>query len=140
MEERSIEEIAAEDRREMYRLNEVSHVAHNVHNELGLPIDDKPVSGCLWDFESMMPEGTGRPRWDWFREMFGEPTDAPDADACTVTFSWLRSRFGVLPSHPSDEMVLRHARDVVDLSFRGQDWSSGSCSLAFLSVAHRRSR
>ncbi|MED6191925.1 hypothetical protein PIB30_005405 [Stylosanthes scabra] len=33
MEERSIEEIAAEDRREMYRLNEVSHVAHNVHNE-----------------------------------------------------------------------------------------------------------
>ncbi|MED6179735.1 hypothetical protein PIB30_003534 [Stylosanthes scabra] len=33
MEERSIEEIAAEDRREMYRLNEVSHVAHNFHNE-----------------------------------------------------------------------------------------------------------
>ncbi|MED6211361.1 hypothetical protein PIB30_072993 [Stylosanthes scabra] len=33
MEERSIEEIAAEDRLEMYRLNEVSHVAHNVHAE-----------------------------------------------------------------------------------------------------------
>ncbi|MED6131976.1 hypothetical protein PIB30_015126 [Stylosanthes scabra] len=33
MEERPIEEIAAEDRREMYRLNEVSHVAHNVHAE-----------------------------------------------------------------------------------------------------------
>ncbi|MED6143263.1 hypothetical protein PIB30_004768 [Stylosanthes scabra] len=26
-----IEEIAAEDRREMYRLNDISHVAHNVH-------------------------------------------------------------------------------------------------------------
>ncbi|MED6193556.1 hypothetical protein PIB30_020700 [Stylosanthes scabra] len=33
MEERSIEEIAAEDRREMYRLNEVSHVTHNIHNK-----------------------------------------------------------------------------------------------------------
>ncbi|MED6134338.1 hypothetical protein PIB30_036191 [Stylosanthes scabra] len=58
----------------------------------------------------MMPEGRRRPRWDWFREMFGEPPDAPDADSCTVTFSWLRSRFGVLPSHPTDEMVLMHAR------------------------------
>ncbi|MED6135487.1 hypothetical protein PIB30_046962 [Stylosanthes scabra] len=162
MEERSIEEIAAEDRWEMYRLNEISHVAHNVHNErdrcitrvhrpiamgldplvraclhrevatgdsfvphavgrvhchledvayqLGLPIDGEAMSGCLWDFKNMMPEGTGRPRWDWFREMFGEPPNAPDADACIVTFSWLRSRFRVLPSHPSDEMVLKHAR------------------------------
>ncbi|MED6217311.1 hypothetical protein PIB30_016500 [Stylosanthes scabra] len=33
MAERSIEEISAEDRREMYRLNEISHVTHNVHNE-----------------------------------------------------------------------------------------------------------
>ncbi|MED6211599.1 hypothetical protein PIB30_075320 [Stylosanthes scabra] len=30
---RSIEEIATEDRRSMYRLNTISHVAHNVHNE-----------------------------------------------------------------------------------------------------------
>ncbi|MED6189882.1 hypothetical protein PIB30_100341 [Stylosanthes scabra] len=154
MAERSIEEIAAEDRREMYRLNDVSHVAHNVHNErpsadcdgsrstrravrvagrsapgcttdrtlctftledvayqLVLPIDGEPVSGCLWDFENMMPEGIGRPRWDWFQEMFGELPDEPDADACTVTFSWLRSRL-----------------------------ESGSCSLASLSAAHRRSR
>ncbi|MED6222777.1 hypothetical protein PIB30_067671 [Stylosanthes scabra] len=33
MAERSIKEIAAEDKREMYRLKEISHVAHNVHNE-----------------------------------------------------------------------------------------------------------
>ncbi|MED6206560.1 hypothetical protein PIB30_028016 [Stylosanthes scabra] len=31
MEDRPIEEIASEDRREMYRLNDISHVAHNVH-------------------------------------------------------------------------------------------------------------
>ncbi|MED6222008.1 hypothetical protein PIB30_060252 [Stylosanthes scabra] len=31
MEDRPIEEIAAEDRREMYRLNDISHVGHNVH-------------------------------------------------------------------------------------------------------------
>ncbi|MED6157700.1 hypothetical protein PIB30_025812 [Stylosanthes scabra] len=35
MAERSIEEIAAENRREMYHLNEISHIAHNVHNECG---------------------------------------------------------------------------------------------------------
>ncbi|MED6107447.1 hypothetical protein PIB30_014060 [Stylosanthes scabra] len=33
MAERSIEKIVAEDMREMYRLNGISHVAHNVHNE-----------------------------------------------------------------------------------------------------------
>ncbi|MED6181761.1 hypothetical protein PIB30_022361 [Stylosanthes scabra] len=57
-----------------------------------------------------MPEGTGRPRWDWFREMFGEPPGPPDADSYTVTFSWLRNSFRVLPSHSTDEMVLMHVR------------------------------
>ncbi|MED6145088.1 hypothetical protein PIB30_021742 [Stylosanthes scabra] len=33
MEDRPIEEIATEDRRETYRLNGISHVAHNVHAE-----------------------------------------------------------------------------------------------------------
>ncbi|MED6179975.1 hypothetical protein PIB30_005774 [Stylosanthes scabra] len=33
MEERSIEEIAADDKREMYRLDRILHVAHNVHIE-----------------------------------------------------------------------------------------------------------
>ncbi|MED6134559.1 hypothetical protein PIB30_038019 [Stylosanthes scabra] len=74
----------------------------------------------------MMPDGTRRPRWDWFQEMFGEPPAPPVADQCTVTFSWLRNTFGVVPDHPTDEMVLMH--------------SSGSCSLASLSAAHRRSR
>ncbi|MED6132294.1 hypothetical protein PIB30_017728 [Stylosanthes scabra] len=58
----------------------------------------------------MMPEGTGRPRWDGFWKMFGEPPAPPVADQCTVTFSWLRSTFGVLPDHLTDEMVLMHAR------------------------------
>ncbi|MED6187868.1 hypothetical protein PIB30_080584, partial [Stylosanthes scabra] len=43
-------------------------------------------------------------------EMFGEPLVPPTAGECTVTFSWLRSTFGVLPEHPTDEMVLTHAR------------------------------
>ncbi|MED6208409.1 hypothetical protein PIB30_044745 [Stylosanthes scabra] len=58
----------------------------------------------------MMPEGTGRPRWHWFQEMFGEPPAPPVADQCIVTFSWLRSTFGVLPDHLTNEMVLMHAR------------------------------
>ncbi|MED6193565.1 hypothetical protein PIB30_020709 [Stylosanthes scabra] len=42
--------------------------------------------------------------------MFGEPPTPPVADQCTVTFSWLMSTFGVLPDHPTDEMVLMHAK------------------------------
>ncbi|MED6223104.1 hypothetical protein PIB30_070771 [Stylosanthes scabra] len=79
-------------------------------SRLGLPIDGEPVSGCLWDFENMMPESTSRPRWDWFQEMFGELPNERDADACTETFSWLKSRFGAFPRDASDELVLRHAR------------------------------
>ncbi|MED6108347.1 hypothetical protein PIB30_023115 [Stylosanthes scabra] len=42
--------------------------------------------------------------------MFGEPLSPPAVGECTVTFSWLRTTFGVLPEHPTDEMVLMHAR------------------------------
>ncbi|MED6179974.1 hypothetical protein PIB30_005773 [Stylosanthes scabra] len=42
--------------------------------------------------------------------MFGELPEINDRDACTVTFSWLKSRFGELPDDVSDELVVRHAR------------------------------
>ncbi|MED6155959.1 hypothetical protein PIB30_010306 [Stylosanthes scabra] len=57
-----------------------------------------------------MPDGIGRPGWDWFLEMFRELPEDKDRDACTVTFSWLKSRFGELPDDASDELVVRHAR------------------------------
>ncbi|MED6211598.1 hypothetical protein PIB30_075319 [Stylosanthes scabra] len=41
----------------------------DVAYQLGLPINSELVSGCLWNFENLMPEGTGRPPWDWFLEM-----------------------------------------------------------------------
>ncbi|MED6220680.1 hypothetical protein PIB30_047166 [Stylosanthes scabra] len=44
MAKRSIEELAADDRREMYRLNTISHVAHNVHNERPSADYDGPTS------------------------------------------------------------------------------------------------
>ncbi|MED6149614.1 hypothetical protein PIB30_064151 [Stylosanthes scabra] len=81
----------------------------DVAYQLGVPINGEPVSGCLWDFENMMPEGTVKPRWDWFQEMFGELPDENDRDPYTVTFSWLKSRFGDLPRDASDELVLWHA-------------------------------
>ncbi|MED6209568.1 hypothetical protein PIB30_055946 [Stylosanthes scabra] len=75
----------------------------DVAYQLGLPINGEPVSRCLWDFENLIPKGTGRPRWDWFLEMFGELLEDNDRDACTMTFSWLKSRFGDLSDGASDE-------------------------------------
>ncbi|MED6209286.1 hypothetical protein PIB30_053198 [Stylosanthes scabra] len=82
----------------------------DVAYQLGLSIDGEPVSGCLWNIENMMPDGTGRSRWDFFRDMFCEPPAPPVAGECIVTFLWLRSTLGVLPDHPTNEMVLMHAR------------------------------
>ncbi|MED6147195.1 hypothetical protein PIB30_041849 [Stylosanthes scabra] len=79
----------------------------DVAYQLGLPIDDEPVNDCLWDFETHMPEGTGRPWWEWFQEMFGQVPEVGDRDACTVTFSWFKSRFGELPDGASEELVVR---------------------------------
>ncbi|MED6180217.1 hypothetical protein PIB30_008073 [Stylosanthes scabra] len=77
-----------------------------------------------------MPEGTRRPRWDWFQEMFGELPDENDRDPCTMTFSWLKSRFGDLPRDASDDLVLRHARKLeLGLTFASS-----------LSAVHQRAR
>ncbi|MED6191997.1 hypothetical protein PIB30_006145 [Stylosanthes scabra] len=57
-----------------------------------------------------MPDGRGRPRWDWFKDVFGViPLPGP-ADTCTVTFSWLTDMFGVVPEHASEIQVRRHAQ------------------------------
>ncbi|MED6194208.1 hypothetical protein PIB30_026325 [Stylosanthes scabra] len=157
MAERSIEELAVDDRREMYRLDGISYVAHNVHNERDrcivnvrrqimmdlyprvvpfmqragmlsvarlierwFKIDEPLISAfierwraCQWlplGLREPNAIGTGRPRWDWFLEMFGELPEGNERDACIVTFSWLKSRFGDLPRGASDELVVRYAR------------------------------
>ncbi|MED6179623.1 hypothetical protein PIB30_002448 [Stylosanthes scabra] len=99
---------------------ECTATLEDVAYQLGLHIDREPISGCLWDFEAHMAEGTGRPRWEWFQEMFGELSEIGVRDACTVTFSWLKSRFGELLDDASDD--------------------SRSRSLAPFSRAHRRAR
>ncbi|MED6148599.1 hypothetical protein PIB30_054570 [Stylosanthes scabra] len=68
MEDRPIEEIAAEDRREMYRLNDISHVSHNVHAEkdrcivtvhrqIGMGLDPRtePIAGSRLTSRSSTP-------------------------------------------------------------------------------------
>ncbi|MED6169875.1 hypothetical protein PIB30_025289 [Stylosanthes scabra] len=42
--------------------------------------------------------------------MFGELPEESDRDSCTVTFSWLKSKFEELSDDASDELVVRHAR------------------------------
>ncbi|MED6201844.1 hypothetical protein PIB30_099156, partial [Stylosanthes scabra] len=92
MAQRTLEEIAADDRRIIYRLDNISHVAHNINTE---------------DFETLMPERIGRPRWEWFEEMFSELPPAGNRDACTTTFTWFKRTFGLLPDRASEDLVVR---------------------------------
>ncbi|MED6193229.1 hypothetical protein PIB30_017195 [Stylosanthes scabra] len=41
--ERSIEDVAADDRRDMYRLDKISHVAHNVDTEIAMDLHPRIV-------------------------------------------------------------------------------------------------
>ncbi|MED6130716.1 hypothetical protein PIB30_003293 [Stylosanthes scabra] len=117
----------------------------DVAYQLGLPIDGEPVSGCLWDFENMMPEGTGRPRWDWFPSDVRRATRTAGRGSLHRDVLMVEEHLQSSP-RPSDRQdgpytcQSLHVDVAVDLSFRGQDRSLGSCSLASLSAAHRRSR
>ncbi|MED6125920.1 hypothetical protein PIB30_073257 [Stylosanthes scabra] len=68
-------------------MGECTITLEDVAYQLGLPIDGQPVSGCLWEFETLMPDGTGRPRCEWSDDMFGQLPEPQHRDACTVTFS-----------------------------------------------------
>ncbi|MED6142689.1 hypothetical protein PIB30_116193, partial [Stylosanthes scabra] len=57
-----------------------------------------------------MPDGRGKPRWEWFEEIFGLMPPPEAADACTVTFSWLTTRFGDVPDDATEVQVRRHAQ------------------------------
>ncbi|MED6171579.1 hypothetical protein PIB30_041966 [Stylosanthes scabra] len=64
-------------------MGRVHRTLKDVEYQLGLPIDGEPVSGCLSKFQTLIPDGAGRPRWEWF---------------------------GVPPDDASKEMITRHAR------------------------------
>ncbi|MED6194017.1 hypothetical protein PIB30_024463 [Stylosanthes scabra] len=66
------------------------------------------MSGCLWEFETLMSDDTGRPRWEWFEDMFGQLPEPQHRDACTVTFSWFTSIFEMLLDDAIEELVVRH--------------------------------
>ncbi|QHO30725.1 uncharacterized protein DS421_8g235660 [Arachis hypogaea] len=42
----------------------------DVGYQLGLPIDEEAISGCLTNFEQFMDNG--RPAWEWFQKLFDE--------------------------------------------------------------------
>ncbi|RYR28637.1 hypothetical protein Ahy_B01g052781 isoform M [Arachis hypogaea] len=80
----------------------------DVAYQLGLPIDDAPVSGCLTEFENLMEHG--RPAWVWFRELFGELPPQSKIKQMTVCYTWFHERFRVLPTDATDETVRVYAR------------------------------
>ncbi|RYR28645.1 hypothetical protein Ahy_B01g052781 isoform A [Arachis hypogaea] len=106
----------------------------DVAYQLGLPIDDAPVSGCLTEFENLMEHG--RPAWVWFRELFGELPPQSKIKQMTVCYTWFHERFRVLPTDATDEtnanrVHLRWLPYLASLDDLGR-YSWGSAALAWL--------
>ncbi|XP_072087024.1 serine/threonine-protein phosphatase 7 long form homolog [Arachis hypogaea] len=87
---------------------ECSITLQDVAYQLGLPIDDEPVSGCLTEFENLMEHG--RPAWVWFRELFGELPPQSKVKQMTVCYTWFYERYQFLPTDATDETVRIYAR------------------------------
>ncbi|QHO35526.1 uncharacterized protein DS421_9g276190 [Arachis hypogaea] len=83
----------------------------DVAYQFGLPIDGHAVSGCLSDFEQLMDGG--KAAWVWFGELIGELPPDDCIDDFTVSFSWFKNKFRVLPAHASEETVQIYARGYI---------------------------
>ncbi|MED6118964.1 hypothetical protein PIB30_007854 [Stylosanthes scabra] len=99
----------------MYRLDNIVHASRYINQLLGLPINGEPVTGCLSDFDKLMPDGRGKPHWKWFDEIFGVMPPLEATDAYTVTFSWFTSNFGLLLDEANKLEVRRHAQAYIML-------------------------
>ncbi|MED6132233.1 hypothetical protein PIB30_017310 [Stylosanthes scabra] len=86
-------------------------------SSLPVRVDDRwrTCYRCLYEFETLMPDGRGRQRWDWFREIFGVIPPPKAADSCTVTFSWLTAMSGVVPEDATEIQICRHAHAYIML-------------------------
>ncbi|XP_072056244.1 serine/threonine-protein phosphatase 7 long form homolog [Arachis hypogaea] len=135
-----------EDEARIYRLNGVAHVdeplsafierwhpeTHTFHKpfgectitlqdvayQLGLPIDEEPVSGCLTDFENLMKNE--RLAWVWFRKLFGELPPQNKVKQMTVCYTWFHERFQVLPADAINETVSIYARAYIMMLLSSQ--------------------
>ncbi|RYR78625.1 protein MAIN-LIKE 1-like [Arachis hypogaea] len=80
----------------------------DVAYELGLPIDEHYVSGCLTDFQTYIQ--SGRPVWVWFQELLGVLPPANQIQKFVVNCSWFQETFGELPEGADEHTVRRYAR------------------------------
>ncbi|QHN93726.1 uncharacterized protein DS421_17g595120 [Arachis hypogaea] len=76
--------------------------------QLGLPVDDRYVSGCLSEFHIYI-EG-GRPAWVWFQELLGVTPPPSQVQKYAVNCSWFQETFGECPEDADEETVRRYAR------------------------------
>ncbi|RYQ95128.1 hypothetical protein Ahy_B08g090161 [Arachis hypogaea] len=87
---------------------EYTIMLQDVMYQLGLPIDDEYVSGCLIDFERYI-EG-GQPAWTWFKELLGVLPSANCIDKLTVKCTWMQDTFIELPQCADEDTIRRCAR------------------------------
>ncbi|MED6216564.1 hypothetical protein PIB30_008859 [Stylosanthes scabra] len=69
-------------------------------------IDDEPVNGCMWDFETHMPEDTGDP-WSYFQQASWHPNliQFPCSSSHSCSQIYAISSTGVTSS-PTFESIL----------------------------------
>ncbi|MED6154985.1 hypothetical protein PIB30_001127 [Stylosanthes scabra] len=78
--------MATKDPLVSYVIGECTITLKDVAYQLGLPINDELVSGCLSEFDTLMPDGAGRPHWGWFDDLFGElPHQSIGTPVCFTT-------------------------------------------------------
>ncbi|RYR65135.1 hypothetical protein Ahy_A03g011115 isoform C [Arachis hypogaea] len=109
---------------------ECSITLQDVAYQLGLPIDGKPVSGCLTEFENLMEQG--RPAWVWFRELFGELPPQNKVKQMTVCYTWFHERFRVLPADATNETVRIYARAYIMMLLSSQRFADKNANRVHL--------
>ncbi|XP_025647839.1 protein MAIN-LIKE 1-like [Arachis hypogaea] len=76
--------------------------------QLGLPVDERYVSGCLTDFHVYI-EGD-KPAWQWFHELLGVLPPANQIQKFAVNYTWFQETFGECPEEADEETVRRFTR------------------------------
>ncbi|RYR08413.1 hypothetical protein Ahy_B05g076087 [Arachis hypogaea] len=105
--------------------------------QLGLPVDEKVVSGCLIDFEKLMDDG--KLVWEWFQELFGKLPPPDKVKQFTFHFTWFHERFRVLQADTTKDTICIYARVYIIMLLSTQLFGDKSANWAtYLPTSNRK--
>ncbi|RYQ89676.1 hypothetical protein Ahy_B09g096198 isoform A [Arachis hypogaea] len=104
--------------------------------QLGLPIDEEYVSGCLTDFEWYIE--AIRPTWTWFEELLGIIPPADCIDKFTMKCTWMQYTLSELPQGVGEDIVRRYGRAYIMMLLSTQFF--GDKSVLYRCMCHVANR